>query len=315
MTRSPPCPRGPEAREPNARSRPDNPGPTTQGPPAMPSIQVPGPSSELQERWPGLFEPPRAPLAARVARAIMRSTGERLPVQVRLADGKVIGAGGPESPQMCIHRPDAFFHRVGADLRDRVRRGVHGGRLGAAGPGTDLADLLTPFAERSWRPWFPVPLQRLRRLIDKRMPVAEVNTHDGARAEHRGALRPVQRAVRDVPRRDDVLLVGLVRRGDRLTRPTWHRRRSCARSTASSTTPASGTGPGVLEIGTGWGALAIRAARARRDGHHRHALGGAGRARAASGSRRPGVRRPGRGAAARLPRRSTASTTPWSASR
>ena len=49
-----------------------------------------------------------------------------------------------------------------------------------AGPGTDLADLLTPFAARLTR-LVPQPLQRLRTIVDKRIPPSQENTLDGSR--------------------------------------------------------------------------------------------------------------------------------------
>jgi hypothetical protein len=50
-----------------------------------------------------------------------------------------------------------------------------------AGAGTDLADLLTPFAARLTA-LIPAPLQRLRFVVDKRVPASQENTPDGARA-------------------------------------------------------------------------------------------------------------------------------------
>ena len=47
-----------------------------------------------------------------------------------------------------------------------------------AGPGTDLADLLTPFAARLTS-LVPQPLQRLRTIVDKRIPPSQENTLDG----------------------------------------------------------------------------------------------------------------------------------------
>ena len=60
----------------------------------------------------------------------------------------------------------------------------------------------------------------------------------------------------------------------RVVRAGRHARsaRRRARSTGSSTPPASVLGTRVLEIGTGWGALAVRAARRGAHGHHAHAL-------------------------------------------
>ena len=74
-------------------------------------------------------------------------------------------------------------------------------------------------------------------------------------AQHRPPLRPVQRPVRGIPRRDAELLLAHVRPGDDL---------GCR--AASQDRPPARLGAGrartrVLEIGTGWGELAIRAAR------------------------------------------------------
>ena len=49
-----------------------------------------------------------------------------------------------------------------------------------AGPGTDLADLLTPFASRLTT-LIPPALQRLRVLVDRRVPHDHENTLDGSR--------------------------------------------------------------------------------------------------------------------------------------
>jgi len=128
-----------------------------------------------------------------------------------------------------------------------------------AGPGTDLADLLTPFAARLTR-LVPQPLQRLRTIVDKRIPPSQENTLDGSRENVRAhydlsndlfeafldptmsysaawfderesvvtATRLEEAQLRKI---DGVLDYADVRAGTRL-----------------------------LEVGTGWGALAIRAA-------------------------------------------------------
>ena len=128
-----------------------------------------------------------------------------------------------------------------------------------AGPGTDLADLLTPFASRLTT-MIPPALQRLRVFVDRRVPRDQENTLDGARsniAAHYDLSNdlfaafldptmtyssawfdesePVETATRleeaQLRKIDGLLDLASVRSGTRL-----------------------------LEIGTGWGALAIRAA-------------------------------------------------------
>ncbi len=71
-----------------------------------------------------------------------------------------------------------------------------------AAPGTDLAELLLPFAERLTTIVPPV-LTRLRRVVDRRIPHTQRNSLAGSRKNIAGALRPQQRPVRGLPRRDD----------------------------------------------------------------------------------------------------------------
>ena len=112
----------------------------------------------------------------------------------------------------------------------------------------------------------PEPLQRLRGLYVARRPRAvrpdEANTRDNV-AHHYDLSNDLFRLFLDEtmsyssalfrpsgPRRP--------RSGPVDLRPGAHR---SARSSGCSTRPGSATGSRVLEIGTGWGELAIRAAR------------------------------------------------------
>ncbi len=218
---------------------------------------LPAATGNQPDPWPGLFVSPRAPIAALVTRAIMRSTAKRLPVRICLADGSRMGRGGAGSPQMSIHRPDAFFNRVGADLRVGFGESYMAGDWSAA-PGTDLADLLTPFAAQM-ASLVPRPLQRLRRLVDKQMPAAEVNTHDGAR-------RNVQRHYdlsNDLFGKflDESMSYSSAWFGeDQADEDTLHRAQM-RKIEGILDYARVGQGTRVLEIGTGWGALAIAAAR------------------------------------------------------
>ncbi|WP_019146234.1 SAM-dependent methyltransferase [Aeromicrobium massiliense] len=208
-------------------------------------------------RWPELFHAPRTPLRARAARAILRSTVGHVPVRVTFPDGSAWGAGGPGSPELQVVRPASFFARLGRDTKIGLGEGYMAGDWRAA-PGTDLADLLGPFAERLTA-LVPAPLLRLRRLVDVRLPHAERNSVEGARS--------------NIERHYDLSneLFSL------FLDPTM----SYSSADFGGTVPASfadleaaqvrkidavldaarvGAGSRVLEIGTGWGALAIRAA-------------------------------------------------------
>ncbi len=203
------------------------------------------------ERWPGVARTPYSPLRALAARQILRRAVRELPLVVLLPDGDRLGAGGAGAPVMEIVSDD-FFHRIGADLKIGFGESYLAGDW-QAGPGTDLADLLTVFATRLTNLVPPV-LQRFRKLIEQRMPSSEENDRRGARANIArhydlsndlfalfldetmtyssawfGAADQLEDA--QIRKIDGILDFAGVRAGSR-----------------------------VLEIGTGWGQLAIQAA-------------------------------------------------------
>jgi cyclopropane-fatty-acyl-phospholipid synthase len=209
-------------------------------------------------RWPALATRPRVPLRASVARLIFEGAAAAVPVRVTYPDGRVLGAGSPASPELQVVRPAAFFARLGRDAKIGFGEAYTAGDW-RAGPGTDLADLLTPFASRL-ATLIPPALQRLRVLVDRRVPTDHENTLDGARtniAAHYDLSNdlfaafldptmsyscawfddsePVAAATRleeaQLRKIDGILDLAGVRSGTRL-----------------------------LEIGSGWGSLALRAA-------------------------------------------------------
>ena len=123
---------------------------------------------------------PRAPLRAAIARMIFSHAVRRVPVRVTSADGRILGGGSAASPEMQLVRPAAFFARLGRDAKIGFGEAYMAGDWRAA-PGTDLADLLTPFAERL-AALVPAPLQKLRAMVDKRVPRDQENTLEGARS-------------------------------------------------------------------------------------------------------------------------------------
>lgn len=203
--------------------------------------------------WPGLSRAPRTPLKARMAEAILRPTINRVPVRLTFADGRVWGAGTSGSPEMRIVRPKAFFARLGADTKIGFGEAYMAGDW-TTGAGTDLADLLAPFAARM-ATIVPAPLQKLRLLVDKRLPHHQRNSVDGSRknieahydlsnelfAEFLDPSMTYSSAWFETPEQD--LEAAQVRKIDAIL--------DAAHVTA---------GTRVLEIGSGWGALAIRAA-------------------------------------------------------
>ena len=161
-----------------------------------------------------------------------------------------LGRGGPE---MTVHRPDEFFARIGTD----GLIGFGEAYLTGAWDADDLGGFLTVLAAELPTPG-PGPAAAAARGV--RRPAAAAPEELGRQLahQHRPPLRPVQRAVRDVPRRDAHLLLARCSTprgpscGDHhaavpptptaAPRRTSSARRRCARSSGCSTTPASAPG-------------------------------------------------------------------------
>ena len=112
-------------------------------------------------RWPAATTP-RAPLRATIARMIFERAVERVPVRVTYPDGHVLGGGSGSSSEFQILRPNAFFTRLGRDAKVGLGEAYMAGDW-RSGAGTDLADLLTPFAARL-ASLVPAPLQKTEGL-------------------------------------------------------------------------------------------------------------------------------------------------------
>ena len=197
-------------------------------------------------------------MRATVARLIFERAVAQVPVRVTYPDGRVLGGGSPTSPEFEVVRPAAFFARLGRDAKIGFGEAYMAGDW-RAGSGTDLADLLTPFAARLTT-LIPPALQRLRVFAERRVPPDQENTLDGSRtniAAHYDLSNDLFAAFLD---------------------PTMSY--SCAWFDDSEPTAAATrleeaqlrkidgildladvrAGTRVLEIGSGWGSLAIRAA-------------------------------------------------------
>jgi cyclopropane-fatty-acyl-phospholipid synthase len=198
--------------------------------------------------WTELRAAPHRPVHTAIARTILHRAVRRMPLRVVLPDGLVLGAGDARSPVMRI-RSDDFFRRLGA-------QGLVGfGEAYMAGDwdADDPAEVLVPFARRL-TVLVPQWMQRLRRLYVQHQPTRERNTLAGARrniARHYDLSNDLFALFLDESMTyssawfepGDTLERAQMRKVDRLLDAT-----------------GVGAGTRVLEIGTGWGALAIRAA-------------------------------------------------------
>ncbi len=224
--------------------------------------------------WPGLYDVSNAPVHAAVAKWLTKAAVKKLPITLSFPDGRTWGAGGPV---LQVVNPSSFFRRLGTDgligfgeawmTGDITTGGWNASHLAAAFEVADLnaatdelAAALTVMAKRM-SVLVPGSLQRLRRAWQTRPPKEEENTLTGAKEnihrhydlsndlfeqfldetmtyssawyefgdDHEKDLQKAQ--LRKI---DGILDLARVR-------PDTH----------------------ILEIGSGWGALAIRAAKER----------------------------------------------------
>jgi cyclopropane-fatty-acyl-phospholipid synthase len=214
--------------------------------------------------WPDVASALGRPMRTCIARILFTAGVAKLPLRVQFPDGRLIGAGAPGDPMMVLRRPKDLFRRVGASGLIGFGESYMAGDWDCA----DLTALLTVFAANVGDlvpPW----QQRLRQVAVRKHPSDDVQTKEGARRNigrhydlsnelfalfldetmtYSSALFEQDGAEADgrgAPVASQALLADAQRRKiDRLL-------------------DRAGVGPGcrVLEIGTGWGELAIRAAR------------------------------------------------------
>jgi cyclopropane-fatty-acyl-phospholipid synthase len=209
-------------------------------------------------RWPALATSPRAAMRATAARLIFENAVRRVPVRVSYPDGRVLGAGPPASPEFAFVRPAAFFARLGRDAKIGFGEAYMAGDW-RAGSGTDLADLLTPFASRLTT-LIPPALQRLRVLVDRRVPHDHENTPDGARtniAAHYDLSNDLFAAFLDPTM---TYSCAWFDNSEPIAAATRLEEAQLRKIDGILDLAGVQAGTRMLEIGTGWGSLAIRAA-------------------------------------------------------
>ncbi|QNS08311.1 class I SAM-dependent methyltransferase [Streptomyces xanthii] len=202
-------------------------------------------------RWPDIIAAPRTSRARRrLTELILRRALDRLPLRARIKGTPFAGLGGP---LLDIEDPDAFHARIGAS----GLVGFGESYMAREWDAPDLVSVLTVLAAHADE-LVPAPLQRLRGLWAPRHPAEERNTRHGARANisrHYDlsndlfalfldeTLTYSSAVFRSLPATWDQLAAAQHRKIDRLL-------------------DLAQVGPGtrLLEIGTGWGELCLRAA-------------------------------------------------------
>jgi cyclopropane-fatty-acyl-phospholipid synthase len=205
------------------------------------------------DRWPDVARVPRGRLSAVIADRLIRGAAARLPVRLAYPDGAVVGAADPTLPTMVIHRPEAFARRLG-------RYGLIGfGESYMAGDWSsdDPVGLLNEFA-KSITELIPPVLQRLRHLAVVRPPRSQHNSRAQARrniAEHYDLSNDLFAEFLDETMTYSSALFD-TRPASPVDLPDAQRRKIDRLLDTARVGPASR----MLEIGTGWGELCLRAA-------------------------------------------------------
>ncbi len=222
------------------------------------STQPAAPWTIDADRWPDVAVAPGSPLRTAVARALFTGAVARLPLRVKLPDGRLLGAGGPAAPVMVLHRPQDFLRRFGASGLIGFGESYLAGDWDSA----DLTGLLTVLAAQAGE-LVPRWLQRLRKLAVRRQPPEDLQTAQGARrniGRHYDLSNDLFALFLDETMTYSSALFteagGAPVAAPSLLAEAQHRK-------IDRLLDRAGVGPGcrVLEVGTGWGELAIQAAR------------------------------------------------------
>ena len=220
--------------------------------------------------WPGLYDPPHAPLLASGARAVVRTAVRRLPLCLEFPDGTRWGRGGP---RLRVLRPESFFARLGRDGLIGLGEAWMVGDMtvgdwvpqppgapaalpdgSAVTASTDeLTEALTVLAGHA-ATLVPRPLQALRRVWQHRLPHAEEGTVTVARENahrHYDLSNGLFELILDPTM---CYSSAWFEPGDTFEQAQLRK--------IDGVLDLARVGPGtrLVEIGCGWGSLAIRAA-------------------------------------------------------
>ncbi len=216
------------------------------------------PSHVDAAQWPDIATVPANRNRGRIAKVLFERVVRSLPLHVLLPDGRVLGAGGLTGPVLRLRRPEVFYRRIGAS-------GLVGfGESYMAGDWEtdDLAGVLEVFAARVGD-LIPPSLQRLRDLA--------LLTHPSSDSQSKANQKKNIERHYDLSNELFTLFLdetmtysSALFEGSEKLRPTasYGDLADASRRKVDRLLDAAGVTEGstVLEIGTGWGELALRAA-------------------------------------------------------
>jgi cyclopropane-fatty-acyl-phospholipid synthase len=212
-------------------------------------------------RWADVAAVPERPVRAWIAERLFRRIVKQLPLRVAFPQGEVIGGAGADLPVMRLHNPSAFFQRLGAT-------GLIGfGEAYMAGDweADDLSGVLTGFG-RQMAALVPPRLQRLRDVVVQHQPRRHRGTASASRrniSHHYDLSNELFALFLDPTLTYSSALFEAVPGANRVA-PTATAADLEAAQVRKVERLLDGVGAGpqtsLLEIGTGWGELALRAA-------------------------------------------------------
>jgi cyclopropane-fatty-acyl-phospholipid synthase len=218
------------------------------------------------ERWPDVARVPRSFGRAHVARAVIGRVTRRLPIQVELPDGNRLPCGRTDvggEPVLVLHRPDAFYRRVAAGGLSGFGEAYQAGDWDCA----DLVGLISAFAD-GVETIVPRGFHWLRHVHGPRFPRGDSNTVAGSRRNihrHYDLSNELFALFLDPSMLYSAALftpLAKATMADDPGRPLFADLTEAQHRKVDRLLDLAGvrSGSRVLEIGTGWGELAIRAA-------------------------------------------------------
>ncbi len=214
------------------------------------------------QRWPGIARVPDRPLRAAIARRIFFTVIRRLPLRVALPDGTVAGGGVRTDPLMQLRRPQTFYRRLG----DGGLIGFGEAFMARDWDAPDLTGVLTVFA-RQMATLVPPTLQRLRDVAVQHQPHLHRGTAAASRrnvAHHYDLSNDLFALFLDPTMTYSSALFDAAAFSNRVSPQASHDQLEAAQVRKIERLldgVHAGPGTSLLEIGTGWGELAIRAAK------------------------------------------------------
>jgi cyclopropane-fatty-acyl-phospholipid synthase len=200
------------------------------------------------ERWPDLVSPRTSAFRSSLARVFFRRLAVTTGIRVELSDGQSFGPEG--GPGLVVHDTDAFFARLGS----RGKIGFGESYMANEWDAVDLVGVLEAMARHATS-LVPRPLQVLRQWFDARQPAGEDNDRHGA----------ARNIARHYDLSNDLFATFLDESMSYSSGLFDHEHSSLSEAQARKIDRLLDVtnvhaGSRVLEVGTGWGELALRAA-------------------------------------------------------